>query len=67
MKVTLSEENGISVIGIEGSIDGKTAPVVRQEIAPALESAKKAILDLSKVESGFITANFAKQPNCLHV
>ncbi len=50
MKVTLSEENGISVIAIEGSIDGKTAPVVRQEIAPALESAKKAILDLSKVD-----------------
>jgi anti-sigma B factor antagonist len=50
MKITLSEENGISVIGIEGSIDGKTAPVVRQEIAPALESAKKAILDLSKVD-----------------
>jgi len=41
MKVTLSEENGISVIAIEGSIDGKTAPVVRQEIAPALEAPRK--------------------------
>jgi anti-sigma B factor antagonist len=50
MKVTLSQENGIQVIGIEGSIDGKTAPLVRQEISSTLETAQNAILDLSKVD-----------------
>jgi len=50
MKVTLSQEKGINVIGIEGSIDGKTAPLVRQEITPTLETAQSAILDLSQVD-----------------
>ena len=50
MKVTLSQENGVNVIAVEGSIDGKTAPMIRQEIGPTLESAKKVILDLSKVD-----------------
>src|SRR5438128_8312323 len=50
MKVTLSQENNINVIAIEGSIDGKTAPVVRQEIYPVLEKATSVILDLSKVD-----------------
>jgi anti-sigma B factor antagonist len=50
MKVTLSQENGVNVISIEGSIDGKTAPMIRQEIGPTLEGAKTAILDLSKVD-----------------
>jgi anti-sigma B factor antagonist len=50
MNVTISHENDIPVISVEGSIDGKTAPLVRQEIDPALEAAKNAILDLSKVD-----------------
>jgi anti-sigma B factor antagonist len=50
MKVTVSQENDISVISIEGSIDGKTAPLVKQEINPTLQAAKSVILDLSKVD-----------------
>jgi len=50
MKVALSQESGISVISIEGSIDGKTAPLVKEEINPALQAAKSVILDLSKVD-----------------
>jgi anti-sigma B factor antagonist len=50
MKVTLSQEKGVNVVSIEGSIDGKTAPMIRQEIGPTLESAKTVILDLSKVD-----------------
>ena len=50
MRVTASQENGVTVISIEGSIDGKTAPVVKQEINPSLEAAKNVILDLSKVD-----------------
>jgi anti-sigma B factor antagonist len=50
MNVTFSEENGIRVISIAGSIDGKTAPVVRQEIQPILGTATSVILDLAKVD-----------------
>jgi anti-sigma B factor antagonist len=50
MKVAVSQEGGISVISIEGSVDGKTAPLVKQEINPVLEPAKSVILDLSKVD-----------------
>jgi anti-sigma B factor antagonist len=50
VKITLSHEDGIRVISIEGSIDGKTASVVREEIYPGVETATKVILDLSKVD-----------------
>lgn len=50
MKVSASRENGVTVIAIEGSINGKTAPLVKQEINPSLESAQNVILDLSKVD-----------------
>jgi anti-sigma B factor antagonist len=50
MKVVISNENGISVISIEGSIDGKTAPIVRQEISPTIETAKSVLVDMSKVD-----------------
>jgi anti-sigma B factor antagonist len=50
MKVTLSQEKNINIIGIEGSVDGKTAPLIRQEIYPTLETAKSVILDLSQVD-----------------
>jgi len=50
MKVAVSQEGGISVVSVEGSIDGKTAPLVKQEINPALEATKSLILDLSQVD-----------------
>ena len=54
MRVTVSQENGISVISIEGSIDGKTAPLVMEEINPTLQAAQSVILDLSKV--GYVSS-----------
>jgi len=50
VKVNLSREKDIAVVSIEGSIDGKTAPVVRQEISSTLDESKSLILDLSKVD-----------------
>lgn len=49
MNVVITEEGDISTIKLDGSIDGKTAPVVREQIAPTLENAVKVILDMTKV------------------
>ena len=50
MKVTVKQENGINVISIEGSIDGRTAPLVKEEIGPTVQAATHVILDMSKVD-----------------
>jgi anti-sigma B factor antagonist len=50
MKVTISSEAGITRVELEGSIDGKTAPQVREELQPALEKAQRLILDMSRVD-----------------
>jgi len=50
MKVTISSEGDLARVEVEGSIDGKTAPQVREEIQPALAKAQKLILDMSKVD-----------------
>jgi anti-sigma B factor antagonist len=49
MNVQVRQENGIDVIELEGSLDGKTAPEVREQIRPVLSRAEKLILDLSHV------------------
>jgi len=45
-----SEENGIGTARLEGSLDGKTAPEVREQLKPFLAAHDKLILDLSKVD-----------------
>ena len=50
MKVTLSQERDVSIVSVEGSIDGKTAPLVRQEISSTLQTATNVVLDMSKVD-----------------
>lgn len=50
MKVAITEQDGVSTIRLEGSIDGKTAPAVREQIAPALEKTSQVILDMAGVE-----------------
>lgn len=47
--ISVSKEGGVTIIAIEGSIDGKTAPQIREDLKPALEGATHAILDLSRV------------------
>src|SRR4051794_28153629 len=46
---SVKQQDNVTIVELEGSIDGKTAPQVREEIRPALESATRAILDLTKV------------------
>src|SRR6476661_6412976 len=47
--VSVKQQDNVTTIELEGSIDGKTAPQFREEIRPALDSANRAILDLTKV------------------
>ena len=50
MNLTSSEENGIATVRLAGSLDGKTAPEVREQLSPLLATQSKLILDLSKVD-----------------
>jgi len=47
--VSVNKQDNLTTIELEGSIDGKIAPQVRDEIKPALDDATEAILDMSKV------------------
>jgi anti-sigma B factor antagonist len=47
--VSVNKQDDVTTVQLEGSIDGKTAPQVREEIRPALEGTSLAILDLTKV------------------
>jgi anti-sigma B factor antagonist len=50
MNLQTSEENGIGTARLEGSLDGKTAPEVREQLRPFLAANSKLILDLTKVD-----------------
>jgi len=50
MNVAVSEENGIGTARLEGSLDGKTAPEVREQLRPFLAANSKLIVDLTKVD-----------------
>src|SRR4051794_19168767 len=47
--VSVSKLDNVTVVELEGSIDGKTAPQVRDEMLPALADVNEAILDMTKV------------------
>lgn len=50
MNVTTLSDLGVTRVELEGSIDGKTAPKIREELAPALEQVQKLIIDMSRVD-----------------
>ena len=50
MNLETSEENDIGTARLEGSLDGKTAPEVREQLRPFLAANSKMILDLTKVD-----------------
>jgi len=49
INVLISSEAGVTRAEVQGSIDGQTAPMVREELQPVIESAQKLILDLTQV------------------
>lgn len=50
MKLETSEDNGIRTVRLEGSLDGKTAPEVRDQLQGFLARGSRLILDLRKVD-----------------
>ncbi len=50
MNLETSEQNGIGTARLDGSLDGKTAPEVREQLRPFLAANSKMILDLTKVD-----------------
>jgi anti-sigma B factor antagonist len=50
MKVTIANEEDVCRVAIEGSIDGKTAPVLQEELQPKLQTAAKVLMDMSGVD-----------------
>ena len=51
MNVTTLAEPSVTRVELEGSIDGKTAPQIREELAAALQQVRKLIIDMSRVDS----------------
>lgn len=50
MAIAVSQHQGVTVIGLKGSIDGKTAPELQAEIVPVVGQVDKVILDLAEVD-----------------
>jgi anti-sigma B factor antagonist len=50
MKVTTLSELSVTRVELQGSIDGKTAPQIRDELSAALQQVQNLILDVSRVD-----------------
>ena len=49
MEIQITTVDDITVIAIEGELDGKTAPVAQGEVLPMAQPGCKLLLDMSKV------------------
>ena len=50
MQVTIKSVQGVVLIELQGSLDGKTAPDVQRQVLPGAEGQSKVILDLTKTD-----------------
>jgi anti-anti-sigma factor len=50
MNVTTLSDPSVTGVELEGSIDGKTAPHIREELSAALQEVRKLIIDMSRVD-----------------
>lgn len=50
MNVTTLSAPSVTRVELEGSIDGKTAPQIREELSAALQNVQELILDVSRVD-----------------
>ena len=50
MNVTTLSEPSVTRVELEGSIDGKTAPQIREELSSSLPQAQNLIIDMSRVD-----------------
>ena len=49
MDIQITKVDDVTVIAIEGELDGQTAPAAQNEILPLTEPGCKILLDMSKV------------------
>ena len=49
MNVTVNTVEQITVVNLEGDLDGKTAPEVQAQLTPLIQGGGKMILDMAKV------------------
>ncbi len=55
MNVTTLSEPGVTRVELEGSIDGKTSPQIREELSTALQQVQKLIIGRALTgESAFV-------------
>ena len=50
MNVTTLSEPNLTRVELEGSIDGKTAPHIREELSVALQDVQMLLIDMSRVD-----------------
>ena len=50
MNITTLSEPNITRVELEGSIDGKTAPQIREELSAAVQQVRKLMIDMSHVD-----------------
>lgn len=50
MNIRNLPESGVTCVEMEGSIDGKTAPKIREDLSTALQQVQKLMIDMSRVD-----------------
>jgi anti-sigma B factor antagonist len=49
MQIDIGTTEGVSVVGIEGELDGNTAPVAQAQVLPLIQPGCKLVLDMTRV------------------
>lgn len=49
MEVSIKTVDQVVVVDLAGEIDGKTAPMVQEQVVPQIQAASKLLLDMTKV------------------
>jgi anti-sigma B factor antagonist len=50
MKIDVKTAGGVSVVAVQGTIDGNTAPRAQDEILPLIQAGCKLLMDMSAVD-----------------
>lgn len=49
MNINISEQDQITVIELDGAIDGKTAPEIQEQVLPLIQPGSHILLDMRRV------------------
>ncbi len=50
MKIDVNSVGGVSVVAVEGTIDGSTAPAAQEQILPLVTPGCRLVLDMARVD-----------------